>query len=144
MKRGVILLALAVLAAGGCVKDSIAPACDRQLPFISGGCYGKAGIKDVIMQPDIPCITLKPNNCNGGVLEVQSGCTEKVHVGDNELAPGESVTVEFVREGGMVKALKAKGNMASHNPAEDDLVTALGDIGGREFTITYTKTKPQC
>jgi hypothetical protein len=48
---------------------------------MAGSCSGEGGI-DSLRFDGPNCLSVKANNCNGGVLEVQSTCKEDLHLGD--------------------------------------------------------------
>ena len=68
-----------MLVLAGCIvtKDSPAPGCRETLGFAPvGGCLGKTVILDLDVEPEVECLAIGVNNCNGGVLEVRNACSE--------------------------------------------------------------------
>ena len=79
-------LLLALVAAGcGPKRDSPAPGCAGSGGF--GGCAGKTVILDLQVENAPACLTIRVNNCNGGILDVNNQCDEAAILGGPEALP---------------------------------------------------------
>ncbi len=137
----VILLVLFLLVRGF-ILGLMVPGCG--LNFGYGGCSGKAMIKDLKIEPETSCLTLRINNCNGGIIEIENSCEESVNVGDVKIRERYDA-IELSRDtNNSVKVSTSDGNYAQYYPEEDDLLNIEGSIGEKKFTISYTKTKLLC
>jgi len=125
-----------------CGQDSPAPGCGTRMPFAMGGCFGESIVKDFVLGDAPDCLKARPNNCNGGVVELDNACRGNVTLGG--VTVGRHESIELVREGGAVRAARSNGNFASYSPDMDDTLSEEGYADDVRFTITYTKTKPLC
>lgn len=159
--RILILMSLtAIIFISGCIKvrDSPAPGCityfPQQLTPI-GGCFGKHVIQDVRLNPEIECLLVRPNNCNGGTFDIENNCEEEVTVEGHrirpyryEYSPGEfthgdySIEVIKTAEGYVVN--KSRGNFATSPPEQDTTFNISGKVGEQIFSLTYVHTGPLC
>lgn len=148
MSSRISVLLVALILASACIriKDSPAPGCVEYIgPAPMGGCFGKSVIKDLRIEPQTPCLRLKVNNCNGGVLEAENTCDDTAYIGGHEFRPSSRFAFEIVRdENGGFSAAPARGNFASYKPAQDESLRVGGVIGNTSITISYTKTKELC
>ncbi len=146
--RPVVLAAvLTVLLLGGCVvvKDSPAPGCVEYLGIgPMGGCFGKTALLDLAVSPEIACLEVAVNNCNGGVLEIRNGCADPLTFDGVEIAPGETAVLDVVKEGEGHGLIETGGNFSDYIPERDERVEVSGRLGDRDITITFIKTAPLC
>lgn len=137
------------LALAGCIviKESPAPGCVKYLgPAPMGGCFGKAVIGDLRVEPGEPCLRIRVNNCNGGIVTVENGCRENLTLGDYVIEPSKlGQSFELMRGAdGIVQVNRSAGNFGRYRPEADDNLSKEGALGGRKLTVSYTKTGPLC
>ncbi len=143
----VAILTALLLSSSGCVvvKDSPAPGCVEYLGLgPTGGCFGKTVLLDLAVSPEIDCLEVAVNNCNGGVLEIWNGCGDPLTFDGVKVAPGETIALDIVREGEGHAVIETAGNFSEYAPERDERVAVLGRLGDRDVTITLTKTAPLC
>ena len=146
----VLLLFLAVaLFASGCAvrKDSPAPGCVEYWGFPPmGGCAGKTVIQNLRVEPDLDCLTIEVNNCNGGVLEVRNACSEMLVLGGVEIEASTGPVSLDVQKGesGEYHLVETASNFALYVPQENERIELQGDLGAQEVKISFTKTKELC
>lgn len=140
------LAALIVLSGCLVLRDSPAPGCRRTIGIpVMGGCLGKAAIVDLTVDTQTDCLTISPNNCNGGVLTVDNACSETLSLGGIEIAPAQRESLDITDTGDGRQALvPAHGNFSSYLPEQDQLVVITGSLGADEIRVTFTKTGPLC
>ena len=149
MKQTKLVLTAALIVAllSGCViiKDSPAPGCIKRIGLpMMGGCFGKTAILDLTVAAPA-CLAISVNNCNGGVLEVQNNCSEKLVLGSAEIPPGESVTLDAVAdESGEYTLQEGYSNFTEYAPDTDASVEFTGQLGEQEIRIAFTKTAALC
>lgn len=136
----------ACLLAGCIVRDSPAPGCVERIgPGMMGGCQGRTAILDVVLTPEQSCLSIRANNCNGGVLEIANDCGDPLELGGLTILPGERETADVVSAAdGAYELAGVAGNFAATIPDADLYVTLEGDLGGLPLTLTFTKTGPLC
>jgi hypothetical protein len=139
-----LFLGLLVLVLGGCApQDSPAPGCRRG--GLMGGCFGKTAIVDLQVQPEIACLEVEANNCNGGVLDVYHTCTETLVLDGIQIPPSEPVTLDVtLTPEGDYSLVEVYSNFSEITPEEDLPVTITGTVGDRPLEITFVKTRPLC
>ena len=136
-----------VLLAGCIVKqDSPAPGCVEYWgPALMGGCFGTTAILDLKVEPEIDCLEITVNNCNGGVLEVSNTCVEILFLRQITVHPGERhVGFDLEKQGGQYVLVPTGDNFSDYLPVEDEFVTIQAMLGGRELKISFVKTKELC
>ncbi len=52
-----------------------------------GGCRGKSSIVSIVVKPRINCLSIRANNCNGGVIEITNDCSEDLWIGKLRFSP---------------------------------------------------------
>jgi hypothetical protein len=142
----IALVALA-LSLSGCIvtSDSPAPGCVESIGFpMAGGCFGKTAILDLAVEPEIECLDVAVNNCNGGVLEVRNGCDETLVLGGVEVSPADYVSLDVIEEGGAYGLVEVSGNFSDHVPEADEKVELAGTLGTQEIRLAFTKTAKLC
>jgi hypothetical protein len=141
-----VLLVFVLLA--GCLvkKDSPAPGCIEYWGLAPmGGCFGKTAIVDLQVEPEMECLQVSVNNCNGGILEVSNSCAEILFLSRITIHPGETnVGLDLARENDEYFFQRADSNFSEYIPAEDEPVEILGMMGAVEVRITFTKTSELC
>jgi hypothetical protein len=146
--RLLIPVLVASLLLAGCLvkKDSPAPGCVEYWgPAPMGGCFGKTAILDLQVEPEMECLQISVNNCNGGVLEVSNSCAEMLVLGQITIHPGErNVTLDLDRENGEYFLKPSDSNFSEYLPPEDEPVEIVGTMGALEVRITFTKTSELC
>ncbi len=141
------VLLVSVLLTGCFVKkDSPAPGCIEYWGLApTGGCFGKTAIIDLQVEPEMECLQISVNNCNGGVLEVSNSCAEILFLSRITIHPGEdNVGLDLVRENGEYFLERADSNFSQYVPSQDEPVEILGMMGAVEVRITFTKTSELC
>lgn len=58
-----------------------APGCLPMTEGVPGGCAGKSVISGARVEPALSCLTLTPNNCNGGTLTIDNRCGTGLRLG---------------------------------------------------------------
>ena len=155
MKRTVISLSLmVVLLAGiallsGCgiiIQDSPAPGCVKYLgPMTMTGCFGKSIITDVQVEPELDCLEVGVNNCNGGMLWVRNTCGKPVALGGIDIpGSGEHVSLDVVVENGVRLLTLNDSNLSRYVPQEDEPLEFAGVTEGGTVRVSFTKTKKLC
>lgn len=144
-----VLLFLSALALAGClrIKDSPAPGCVKTIGFRPmGGCFGRTAIVDLSVEPEVACLTVSANNCNGGVLTVANGCDEPLDLAGDavQIAPGDRSNFDVLDIDGVPQLVPVSSNFSEYVPSEDRKVEACGTLGATEIIIRFTKTAPLC
>jgi len=142
-----IALVSLALSLSGCivVKDSPAPGCVESIGFpMAGGCFGKTAILDLAVEPEVECLDVDVNNCNGGVLEVRNGCDDTLVLGGVEVSPADYVSLDLVEEDGGYGLADVSGNFSDHVPDADTKVELAGTLGTQEIRLAFTKTAKLC
>ncbi|MFC1510163.1 hypothetical protein ACFL49_00695 [Candidatus Omnitrophota bacterium] len=145
------------------VKDSPAPGC---MEFDKKGCHqcchGITIIKDLKVEPEISCLKIEENNCEGGMLGVVNECQDKLILADKVFPFGSLMPTR----GGMVEQYNAerivyylelvessKGevvvqllddNYSKYIPDEQKHFQIKGSIKGQVFNMSYVKTTAFC
>lgn len=143
----VLTLLLAALILGGCVvENSPAPGCVRYLgPAPIGGCAGKQIVKDIRVVPDMECLNVTANNCNGGVLVISNHCEQPVILsGVTVSAHSENLTFDVSRKGGKYVLVRSGGNVSGYLPKSDERISIEGSFGGKPLRLEFVKTGPLC
>ena len=139
---------LTVMLAGGCTvkKDSPAPACIEYWgPSPIGGCFGTTAILDLKVEPQLECLEITVNNCNGGILEVSNTCAEMLALSQITIHPGERhVGLDVDKQNGEHVLIMVDSNFSLYVPEEDQLVELQGMLGAQEVKISFLKTKELC
>lgn len=127
-------------------KDSPAPACIEYWgPSPIGGCFGTTAILDLKVEPQLECLEITVNNCNGGILEVSNSCTEMLVLGQVTIHPGDRhLGLDVEKQNGEHVLVAVDSNFSLYIPEEDELVEIHGTLGGREVRISFVKTKALC
>ena len=146
LAKPLLCLSLALVLSGCVVKDSPAPGCVESIgPPIAGGCFGKTAILDLAVEPEIECLVVDVNNCNGGVLEVWNRCDETLVLGGVEVSPPDHVGLDVVEEeGGAYGLVEVDSNFSDHVPEADREIEIVGTLGEREIRLAFTKTAKLC
>lgn len=146
-KRLLVVAALSVLVLQGCivVRDSPAPGCIERIGISPmGGCFGKTAILELEVEPEIGCLSITVNNCNGGILEVRNGCEEVVVLGGVRIGPGERVGLDVVAKGDERALVQVSSNFSEYVPEEDERIELLGTVGEQQVRVRFTKTAKLC
>lgn len=110
-----------------------------------GGCFGKTVILDLEVEPEIDCLTIEVNNCNGGVLEVRNSCREPLVLGGVEINPSDgTASLEVSKEDGQYLLTQTAGNFAQYIPQADEEIEVWGTLGDQKIKVSFTKTKELC
>ncbi len=134
---------LMILFLAGCVEDSPAPGCVKG--FGMGGCFGKTIIIDIQVEPEMDCLEIDANNCNGGVLEVRNTCQGSFVLEGVEIGPDESATFDIQRNlDGGYGLVEGDSNFSALEVSEDLPVSFSGSLDGQQVDIRYTRTAPLC
>jgi hypothetical protein len=97
-----------------------------------------------VVEPEIACLSIEVNNCNGGVLEVQNRCQEALVIEGVEMPTDQYLTLDVARDNGRYVPLVTNTNFSDYVPAVDEQVEMLGQLGGREIKLSFVKTAPLC
>jgi len=141
------ILPMTVLAVGCMVKkDSPAPGCIEYWgPSPMGGCFGTTAILDLEVEPQLECLEVTVNNCNGGVLEVSNSCSEVLTLGQIAIQPGQRhVGLDVGRQDGQHVLITVDSNFSQYIPEQDERVEIAGMLGRREVRISFVKTRALC
>ncbi|MBN1120799.1 MAG: hypothetical protein JXJ17_06945 [Anaerolineae bacterium] len=144
MRRNTQLIAiLIILFLAGCVEDSPAPGCAKG--FGMGGCFGKTIITGIQVEPEMDCLEIDANNCNGGVLDVRNTCEGTFVLDGNEIGPGDSATFDIeIMLDGSYRLVEGDSNFSALEVSEDLPVSFSGSLDGQQVEIRYTRTAPLC
>ena len=120
-----------------------APGCYQNQLFM-GGCFGVNKIRNLRVEPEIGCLKITTNNCNGGILEISNDCKEAVSIGDQILPPEKYYYSYWMKDenGNIVEGSDETGKY--FYPLEDESIVVNGRAGDKEFTVSYTRTKALC
>jgi hypothetical protein len=146
LAKPVLCIALA-LSLSGCIvtRDSPAPGCVESIGLpMAGGCFGKTAILDLAVEPEVECLDVAVNNCNGGVLEVRNGCDGALALGGVEISPADYVSLDVAEEGGTYGLVEVGSNFSDHVPKADREIEIVGTLGEREIKLAFTKTAKLC
>ncbi|HET90688.1 MAG TPA: hypothetical protein ENN99_08125 [Chloroflexi bacterium] len=99
---------------------------------------------DLAVSPEIECLVVAVNNCNGGVLEVQNDCADLLVFDGVAVASGETVVLDVVKEDEERRLVEISSNFSEYIPERDERVEVSGRLGNRDVAITFTKTAPLC
>ena len=146
LAKPVLCVALVLSLSGCVVKDSPAPGCVESIGLpMAGGCFGKTAILDLAVEPEIECLVVDVNNCNGGVLEVWNRCDETLVLGGVEVSPPDHVGLDVVEEeGGAYGLVEVSSNFSDHVPEADREIEIVGTLGAQEIRLAFTKTAKLC
>jgi len=143
-----IIMCLLAVAAVGCTvkKDSPVPACIEYWgPSPIGGCFGTTAILDLKVEPQLECLEITANNCNGGILEVSNTCAEMLALSQITIHPGERhVGLDVDKQNGEHVLIMVDSIFSLYVPEEDELVELQGMLGAQEVRISFIKTKELC
>ena len=123
------------------VKET-APGCSLGAGI--AGCTGKSIITNLIIDPDVGCVKIKPNNCNGGVLEIENSCDSAFLIGGFDMPAKSTATVELIKENGAYRAKEARGNLASYFPQTNEDAGFTAQSGSKKIKIALVKTAKLC
>jgi hypothetical protein len=138
-----IAASLLLLFLVGCGEDSPAPGCAKG--FGMGGCFGKTIITDIQVEPEMECLSISANNCNGGVLEIRNACQGPLTLEGIEVAPSDSVTLDLqLAQDGGYTPIEIFSNFSELELSEDLPVSISGSLDGEPIDIRYTRTAPLC
>ena len=143
----ILLVALPVLIMQGCivVKNSPAPGCVKRLGVSPiGGCFGKTAILDLVVKPENACLSIKVNNCNGGVLEVRNECQTTLVLGGVKIATQNNVSLDVVAEGNQHMLKEINSNFSDYEPGVNKKIKLAGTLGQQHIRVTFTKTARLC
>jgi hypothetical protein len=136
----VVLMMSCRLFAG---EDNPAPGCRKS--FGMGGCFGTTVILDITIEPEIECLEIEANNCNGGVLEVRNTCQETLILDDFEIPPMDSISFDVIEEADDSYSLvDIYSNFSDFIPEENKAINISGMLGSQEIKLVFTKTAPLC
>lgn len=137
----ILLVVILLIFISGCINP--APGCQKQIGF--GGCFGKTIIKNLKVKPPIECLEIRANNCNGGVLEVNNFCNKSVSIDGLEIDPNSGyIYLGVKRENDGYSMVYLSDNSTVYIPEKDEKIEINGSFQGRNFIITFTKTKNLC
>lgn len=145
LAAAVVVVSAPVLQGCIVIRDSPAPGCvERAGISPMGGCLGKTAIVDLEVEPEIGCLSITVNNCNGGILEARNECEQAVVLGGVRIESQESVRLDVVAKGDERALARVSSNFSSYVPAEDDRIELVGAVGQRQVKVTFTKTAKLC
>ncbi len=143
----VTVLLISISCGGSQEPESPAPGCNTGggcFP-VMGGCFGKTVIQDVVVTGDGGCLRVDVNNCNGGVIDITNACTETLIIGELEIPPGESWTVDVrPTPEGQFAFVRNPSNFSEFTPESDQLIEMVGYLGDKIVRISFVKTAPLC
>jgi hypothetical protein len=143
----IVALLLFVILLSGCivVRDSPAPGCVKTIGVgVIGGCFGKTVILDLMVEPEIECLSIAVNNCNGGVLEVQNRCGEVLVIEGLKMPTEEYLILDVAKDDGRYVPLVTNTNFSDYTPEVDEQVEMRGALGGQEIELSFVKTAALC
>lgn len=141
------MLAWMALPLSGCViHDSPAPGCVETIGFpAAGGCFGKTGILDLQVEPEIACLDIEANNCNGGILEVRNTCAEALILDGITIQPSDSVGLDITKDSqGAYALVEVWSNFSDYIPQADERIELSGRLGEQAIQMTLIKSGPLC
>jgi hypothetical protein len=142
-----MVLLISISCGGSPRQESPAPGCDTGggcFP-VKGGCFGKTVIQDLAVTGGGECLDVRVNNCNGGVLTIENGCEETLVLGEVEIPPGVSRTVDVrPTTGGQFELIRNPSNFSEFIPESNQLIEISGRLGDQMVSISFLKTAPLC
>ena len=143
---GMIIFLTFIPSACIVTKDSPAPGCVESIGFPSfGGCFGKTAILDLTVEPEIECLTISANNCNGGVLDINNACQKTLLLDGIEISPSSSISLDVVENSnGMHSLNEVWSNFSEYVPAQNTVISATGSLGNQKLEVTFTKSAQLC
>ena len=140
-----VAFSVLVLLLTGCfAEDSPAPGCVER-GLIMGGCFGKTAIVDLQVEPEIDCLEIEANNCNGGVLEIYHTCNDVLVLDGIEIQPLDRTSLDvMLGPDGDYVLVEVHSNFSELVPDEDLQIVIDGSLGTQEISISFAKTQPLC
>ena len=143
-----VAVVLVALLLSGCIviRDGPAPGCVKSIGLpLAGGCFGKTAILDLTVEPDVECLAITVNNCNGGVLEVDNSCDETLALGGVEIASSDRVGLDVIEGGeGEYLLVEESSNFSDYVPEVDQRIEIVGTLGEQEIRVSFAKTAKLC
>ena len=78
-----IILIISIIFISGCIAPM-------------GGCNSEYQIKELKIEPEISCLQIEANSCNGGVLEGYNYCNETVMIGNHIIPPSNIAAISTI------------------------------------------------
>lgn len=127
-------------------KDSPAPGCDKYLGCAPmGGCFGKTVIQDLQVEGAPECLSIRVNNCNGGVIDVENNCEIELILDSLRVEPGEYAILDVAQnDQGGFGFIQIPSNFSDYIPELDQNIQISGQLEHKEIIIRFTKTAPLC
>jgi len=146
-----LILLLAIISSG-CITISEAPGCNGGLlkSMFAGGCFGTHIIRNLTIEPTISCLKIYANNCDDGVLEIASYCSEPVTIAGIKMEERRGSNGTFLPAILVIDPVRTSSGeiivntSASYKPSFDDFITINGTVGNTTIKISYIKTKSLC
>jgi len=140
-----LFLSCLSLLAGCTLKDSPAPGCVQRVGAAYGGCGGKTLLEDLVVEPQLDCLKLDINNCNGGILSIRNDCSDVLILEQISIPARGSADLDVKRKtAGGYTLVEADGNVSHDSPAQDERIEAAGKLGSQSIRLSFTKTGPLC
>lgn len=126
-------------------RDSPAPGCIQRIGCSPmGGCFGKTIIQDLQLENAPACLQVNINNCNGGVIDVNNTCEDRLTLGGTVIEAGESATFDMRQDGVEFSLIRIASNISEFVPSSDQAIELNGKLGDQRVMISFTKTAPLC
>lgn len=108
-----------------------------------GGCFGKNLVKNLKIEPELPkCIKIVPYECTGAGLMVYNKCNKDLVIHGEKISKGYTYLLFVRARNGSVMRIKERYYYPY--PKENEFIFVEGRIGGKEFNISYIRTKALC
>ena len=139
-----IILIISIIFISGCITPM-------------GGCNSEYQIKELKIDPEISCLQIEANNCNGGILSGYNNCEETVIIGNHIIAPktierrglnhdmGTYIEAKKDKNGNIsiiegISVINGGNISGEYLPEKDEWLDIKGKIGEKNITISYFKT----
>jgi hypothetical protein len=152
MTKKIGIMILSVLVIGGFVAfkayryQTLPVGCKKSLGI--SGCFGTNLTKNLKYENAPECLVISHNDCNYATLELNNKCPNEVTLEQKVLEPRYNYLVFTLDEQGKSQIVEPnkenwlKGGVP--NPEKNQDIKLIGIYEGKEFYISYTRTKSLC
>ena len=145
-----LILGLATISMlSGCfiITNSPAPGCVTSIDPLMGGCSGKTILSHLNVTPEIACLNIGVNNCNGGILEIKNSCSHDFKVAGITIRPSHKMSFDVVKKSSSDTTFSLKesdGNFSRYQVKTNKKISFSALLGTKPVQVSFTKTAPLC
>lgn len=107
-----------------------------------GGCFSKNKTTNLRLSAVPECLQINSNDCSQASLELYNKCENEITLQNDVLSKGYNYRVFTLNSQGKAELLPPV--LLSSYPKDDEKISLLGKYQGKEFGISYTRTKALC